>query len=304
MTEASINIKAWIEAMRLRTLPLAVAVIAMGGFVAAFNSRFSWLIFTLAVSTTLFLQILSNLANDYGDSIHGADNADRIGPKRAVQTGAISSKSMKKAIYVFGALSLLSGMALIYFGLINLGWIYIAGFLGLGIMAIAAAIKYTAGDNPYGYKGLGDLFVFVFFGLIGVGGTYFLHTHQLNWLVLLPAASMGLLSVGVLNVNNMRDHISDKKAGKNSLVVKMGFKRAKTYHSLLIIGALVSAGSYMALNYNSPWQLLFLVSVPLLVLHLIAVLNNNRPQLLDKQLKILALSTMVFCITFGIGLVV
>lgn len=296
--------KAWISAFRLRTLPLALSVIFMGTFLAAEAEQFDGLIFGLAVLTTLFLQILSNLANDYGDSIHGADSSDRKGPSRAVQTGAISSGAMLKAIYFFSTYALLSGLALIYFGLKDLEWSYNLLFLFLGIGAIAAAIKYTAGKNPYGYRGLGDIFVFLFFGPVGVVGSYFLMSKTFDWTILLPASSMGLLSVGVLNVNNMRDHISDKKAGKISLVVKMGFENAKTYHTALITLAFMSMALFVQINQLPLQAFCFLVTLPLFLRHLRFVWDVKEPEKLDKQLKVLALSTLLFCLSAGFGLLV
>lgn len=296
--------KAWISAFRLRTLPLALSVIFMGTFLAAQAKHFDVLIFSLAVLTTLFLQILSNLANDYGDTIHGADSIDRKGPSRAVQSGAISSGAMLKAIYVFSGFALFSGLTLIYFGLKGLEWSYNLFFLLLGIGAIAAAIKYTAGKNPYGYRGLGDIFVFLFFGPVGVVGAYFLMSKSFDWIVLLPAASMGLLSVGVLNVNNMRDHISDKKAGKISLVVKMGFENAKTYHTALIALAFISMAVFVQVNQLSFKAFSFLITLPLFMRHLQFVWNVQEPEKLDKQLKILALSTLLFCLSAGVGMLV
>jgi 1,4-dihydroxy-2-naphthoate octaprenyltransferase len=235
------TISNWLSAFRLRTLPLAFSCIITGSFLAALYT-FKWEITLLALLTTLFLQILSNLSNDYGDTVHGADSADRIGPKRAVQSGKISKASMKMAMIVFALLALISGLLLLYIALDNVKTILI--FLLLGLSAITAAIKYTAGKNPYGYKGLGDLFVFIFFGIVGVEGVFFLHTQAFSVNGLLPASAIGLLSVAVLNLNNMRDHVSDAKAGKNTLVVKMGFENAKRYHAALIILSFLCAHTF------------------------------------------------------------
>jgi 1,4-dihydroxy-2-naphthoate octaprenyltransferase len=221
------KVKAWISAFRLRTLPLALASIFLGSFIAAAHGAFDWLIFSLCVLTTLFLQILSNLANDYGDSIHGADGEHREGPSRAVQAGLISATQMKKAMTVFGVLSFITGVLLIYTAFQAQWWLALI-FLGLGLGAIYAAIRYTAGKNPYGYKGLGDLFVLLFFGLVGVGGSYFLYTQVLDWFILLPATGCGLLAVGVLNVNNIRDIKSDEVSGKRSIPVRIGRENAVT----------------------------------------------------------------------------
>jgi 1,4-dihydroxy-2-naphthoate octaprenyltransferase len=176
-------------------------------------------------------------------------------------------------------------------------------FFVLGVLAIGAAIKYTVGKNPYGYQGLGDLAVFLFFGLTGVAGTYYLHTAELSWIEILPAVSVGLLATGVLNLNNMRDHDNDKVSGKHSLVVLMGMKRARLYHVLLLAFAILSATAYTFLNFSSAYQLLYLITVPLLVQNARVVLITNRSSELDKELKKLALTTLLFSITFGLGLI-
>ncbi len=294
------TIKPWLSAFRLRTLPLALSTIIMGSFLAANVFAFRWPVFVLAVATTLFLQILSNLANDYGDSQHGADNAGRVGPKRAVQSGAISAADMSIAMIVFALLALGSGIALLAVAFKN--WLNILLFLGLGIGAIAAAIKYTAGKNPYGYRGMGDIFVFIFFGLVGTAGTYFLYTNHLDPLVLLPAISMGCLSTGVLNLNNLRDHINDKKAGKITMVVRLGYEKAKQYQQALIITAFAAAILFTIIRYESIWQLPFLLTAPIFLNQLRTINQTEDPALLDPQLKVLALSTLLFSVLFGAGL--
>ncbi len=297
-------VKSWVKAFRLRTLPLALSTIAMGSFLAGAEGQFSWKVFGLAALTTLLLQVLSNLANDYGDSEHGADSIHRIGPSRTVQSGEITKRQMLTAICLFTFLALVSGLTLIYVALNKMPLLHFVIFLGIGIAAIAAAIKYTAGKNPYGYRGLGDLFVFLFFGIVGVGGSYYLYAVNLIPDIILPAIAMGLLSAGVLNMNNMRDHQSDAQSGKRSLVVLMGFANARWYHTGLIVGAFAAGIVYTLLNYTGPWQWLFLLPLPLAIVNLKAVWTNKQPQLLDKQLKVVVLMTLLFCITFGIGLLV
>ena len=295
------TVSSWLSAFRLRTLPLALSSILLGCFLAYGSGFFSWPVAVLAVTTTLFLQILSNLANDYGDAASGVDGAHRVGPSRAVQAGAISAAQMKSAIYVFVGLSLVSGIGLIVAGALQVGWAAALLFFGLGIGAIAAAIKYTMGKNPYGYQGLGDLFVLIFFGWVGVLGTWYLHAHMLEWTILLPATSVGLLAVAVLNLNNMRDHQSDAKTGKHTLVVKMGFPAAKLYHLLLLDTAIVLAVVYNLLRPGSSWQWLFLILLPLWVAHLFKVMRTTEPQALDPELKKIAISALLFALTFGIG---
>jgi 1,4-dihydroxy-2-naphthoate octaprenyltransferase len=290
------------HAIRPRTLPLALSSTLLGSFVAYHNGAFDLSIGILACLTTLFLQMLSNLANDFGDSSHGVDNQARLGPARAVQSGVIGPGEMKAAIGLFVLLSLVSGASLIYLGTKGEPLIIPAVFFLLGISAVAAAIRYTVGRRPYGYIGLGDVFVFIFFGLAGVIGTYFLHTHAFNPEVLLPATAMGLLSTGVLNLNNLRDRENDRKMKKYTLVVIMGFPKARWYHLFLLAGSVVSGLLYMIINYRSPWQMLFLVTIPLLWMNFRAVFNNVMPEELDPCLKKLSLTSLLFTLAFGIGL--
>lgn len=284
------NFKAWISAARLRTLPLSVSGILMGAAFAFINAYFNFLIFILAIATTLVLQILSNFANDYGDGVKGTDNEDRVGPKRALQSGNISEKQMKSAIVFSSFIAFVLAVCLIYvsFGSDNL--IYTLAFIALGLLAIYAAIKYTVGNSAYGYRGLGDVFVFLFFGLVSVIGTYFLFSQKLDSLIIYPAIAIGLLSTAVLNLNNMRDQESDQKAGKNTLVVKLGNAKAKLYHTSMITVAFISFVIYVYLLKD--WmQYICLVGFIPLFIHLLKVRKNNNPKLLDPELKKVALST-------------
>ena len=217
----------WIGAMRPRTLPLAIACIGMGAFLAADADSFDGAIFGLSVLTTILLQILSNLANDYGDSQHGADSAERQGPARAVQSGAISPAAMRRSIILFAGLSFISGVTLLY---LALGWQWqtFLFFLGLGLLSILAAITYTASKKPYGYVGLGDLSVVIFFGLMAVLGSSYLYLGHLHVAYVLPALSCGFFATAVLNVNNIRDIESDTAAGKRSIPVRIGRPAAAT----------------------------------------------------------------------------
>lgn len=295
---------AWLAAMRPRTLPLAVASSIMGGFLAAADGRFSWPVTLLCVLTAVFLQILSNLANDYGDSVHGADHMARAGPKRAVQAGLISAGAMKRAMGLFALLSAISGLTLVIVALGVAALPLVGLFVLLGGAAIWAAISYTASSKPYGYVGLGDLFVFIFFGLVGTMGTYFLQAQTWNWLVLWPGKAVGLLSVAVLNVNNIRDIESDRQAGKLSVPVRLGARRARQYHWALLGGAVLAALLYVALTYQSPWQFLFVISLPLLWRNGTAVARTTDPLRLNPLLKQLSLSTLLFVFAFGLGQIV
>ena len=299
------SIKIWLSAFRLRTLPLAFSSIIAGSALSINDQKFDSLIFVLALLTTLFLQILSNLSNDYGDGKSGVDNSNRVGPQRAVQSGKISLKSMKIAIVVFVALSFLTGIPLIIIGTKSIGIKWLLGFLSLGILAIIAAIKYTAGKNPYGYKGWGDVFVFLFFGIVGVAGTYFLHSQTFKLSVLLVAGAIGFFSASVLNLNNLRDIHNDKACGKNTLVVKLGWKKGKVYHFFLILSGILCIylygflSSFKALNY-----LIIFPPILFLIIHLLKVYHINEPVNMDPELKKVALSTFLLSICLFVSLLV
>ena len=292
--------QAWISAARPRTLPLALSCIGMGSFLAASRNKFDGLIFLFCCLTTISLQVLSNLANDYGDSVHGADHAGREGPMRAVQSGIISSSEMKRAVAVFVVASLLCGITLL---LLAFGWDLKAllFFFSLGVLCILAAVAYTVGRRPYGYIGLGDLSVLIFFGIVGVMGSLYLFTSTVAAIDVLPALSCGLFSMAVLNVNNIRDIDADRKAGKFSLPVRMGRAAAINYHWFLLIGGMTCSLIYVAVSFQSPWQLLFLVTAPFFFRNGVAV-SSLPSAVLDPYLKQLALSTLAFVLTFGIGL--
>lgn len=296
------KLKAWIHASRLRTLPLALAGAILAGLLAFSDGHFRLSVFILSILTTLLLQILSNLANDYGDFSHGTDNDKRVGPQRAVQSGVIKPKEMKRAIYVTGLLAFHAGMFLLTASLEQVfSYVFIL-FLITGLVAIGAAIKYTVGKKPFGYKGFGDIMVFLFFGLAAVAGTYFLHGLHFNWEILLPATAIGLLSSGVLNVNNMRDIINDKNSGKLTLAVRFGENASKIYHLSLIGISLLLLILYVLMQ-NKPF-LLFSMIIPALplLLHSLSVIKNHEPKLLDPELKRLSLSTLFISLWIGIGL--
>jgi len=295
------KIKPWLSAMRLRTLPLSVSGIVIGTCLAAYNGRFDGLIFTLALLTTISLQILSNLANDYGDGVKGTDNADRVGPERAIQSGQISPEEMLEAIKknILIVIVLTVSLAYVAFGYSH--FLYALLILFLGGFSVYAAISYTMGDSPYGYRALGDVFVFVFFGFVSVLGTYLLNVKSIDHLVFLPATALGLLSVAVLNLNNMRDLDADKNVGKNTLAVKLGKQYAKVYHFILVIGAMVVALLFSLLYYVEPYNFLFLISFIPLIIHLIKIKKATIPSDYDGQLKVLALTTFLFAILLGIG---
>jgi len=285
--------KDWISAMRLRTLPLAASTV-LAGAASAFNyGTFSWLTFGLILLTTIFLQILSNLANDLGDAIKGADNENRLGPMRSIQSGAITKIQMKQMTIVFALLSFLFGLGALFSAFSSIGLASLL-FVLIGIGAIAAAMKYTLGKNPYGYSGMGDVFVFVFFGLVGVTGTDFLLTGSFHWQALLPAYTVGAFSAAVLNLNNLRDHKNDKLYGKNTIVVKLGLEKAKQFHFFLIITGMATLALFLYLSPLLIWYALLVFLIPTaLGKHLNIVRHTKDERQLDPELKTVAL------ITFG-----
>ena len=288
-------LKHWISAFRLRTLPLALSTILMGNALAINQSQFSYQIFVLCIVVTVLLQILSNLANDYGDGIKGTDNNQRLGPIRAIQSGVISEKQMKMAIIIFSILSLIFGLWLVIISLSNP--LIAIGFIALGIAAIVAAIKYTVGKKAYGYNGLGDLFVFIFFGLVGVLGTFYLQTETFSFLNILPAVAVGCFSTAVLNLNNMRDIENDKASNKNTLVVKMGLDQAKKYHLALFFWSYLALCLFVYLS-SPEMPKLYLTIATLIVMslharHLIIIKNAKTYQSFDPQLKVVALSSFL-----------
>jgi 1,4-dihydroxy-2-naphthoate octaprenyltransferase len=295
------DIKPWLSAFRLRTLPLSVSGIILGSCFAFYNGFFNWIVFLLAILTTIALQILSNLANDLGDSEKGTDNEHRVGPERAVQSGRITSDQMFEAVKMNIIIVIILAFLLVYCAFGVRHFLYAVLFLALAGISIYSAVSYTMGNSAYGYKGLGDLFVLIFFGFVSVVGTYFLHTMQLDHVLVLPALTLGLLSVGVLNLNNMRDIDSDKMSNKMTLAVKMGKKGAKIYHVILIAGAIIISLVFSILYYTSLWNFLFLVTYIPLILHLKLIIKAKQPNDFDAQLKVLALTTFVFSLLLGIG---
>ena len=303
--------KHWIEAARLRTLPLSVSGIIVGSMYALQPTEnietptdvFSWTIFGLAIVTTLGLQILSNFANDYGDGVKGTDNEDRVGPKRAIQSGVITPAAMKRAIVITSVLTLASSILLIYYSFKDTNLWYSLFYLILGVVAIISAIRYTVGNTAYGYRGFGDVFVFVFFGLVSTLGVNFLYSKQLSFNLFLPATAIGLLSAGVLNLNNMRDEASDRKSNKNTIVVQIGGAKAKKYHYFLIVTAMILVLIFAILSDYRLDQYLFLLAYIPLCKHLSTVYKNLNPKELDPELKKLALSTFALSVLLALCMV-
>ena len=295
------KLKAWFLAARLRTLPLSISGIVVGTALANAIGYHSTSVFALAILTTVAYQITSNFANDYGDGIRGTDDETRIGPKRALQSGILHKRELKRGIQVSIAISIFLSLLLIYMAF-GPNWPYSLVFLVLGLLSIWAAIKYTMGKSPYGYKGMGDFFVFVFFGLLSVLGTFFLYTKFITPVIILPAISIGLLCVGVLNLNNLRDVESDSAHGKNTLVVKMGFDWGKKYHMVLLVTAFIAFLIHGYASNTGYFTFIYLLPFVIIFVHLNKVWHVERPEKLDPELKKLALSTFFVALSFYISI--
>ncbi|EPE7491757.1 1,4-dihydroxy-2-naphthoate polyprenyltransferase [Cronobacter universalis] len=294
--------QAWLESLRPRTLPLAFSAILVGSALAAWQGYFDPVITLLALLTAGLLQILSNLANDYGDAVKGSDQPDRLGPLRGMQKGAITAPQMKRAIQFTVALICISGLALVYVACRSMA--DVLGFLALGALSILAAITYTVGTRPYGYMGLGDISVLVFFGWLSVLGSWYLQAHTLIAPVWLPATACGLLAAAVLNINNLRDIDSDRRNGKNTLAVRLGPVVARRYHVGLLVGALGCLAAFNLLWLHSPWGWLFLLATPLLARQARFVLRETEPAAMRPMLERTVKAALLVNLLFIIGLIV
>ena len=296
------KLKTWVKASRPRTVLLSFSGVMLGGFLAVkagpSTGSGTWFCLLFCALTAVLLQILSNLANDYGDFKKGTDSAKRVGPQREMQSGAITEKEMKLGLAVTAGLCLISG-ALLIFVFAKLTWQELAVFAALGIAAILAALLYTLGKRPYGYRGLGDLFCFLFFGWAAIAGTFYLVTKNFDFSVILPASAMGFLSNAVLNINNMRDYENDKASGKDSLVVKLGLEKAFVYHCLLIGGAFVCLTIYLVLHQAAWYSYLFLLLSSLFVKDLIAI-KKTKPEQFDPFLGRQVKHSFLLVLIYGI----
>lgn len=290
----------WFSTARPKTLPLALASIIIGSALAYWAGKFDLITTLLAFITTILLQVLSNFANDYGDHVKGSDTAERIGPLRAIQHGAITGEQLKIAVIVLSALSFISGAALSFYAYEGIEDLLV--FLGLGVISIVAAITYTVGKKAYGYLGLGDLFVLIFFGFVAVIGVFYLQAHSLPLIIFIPAFGCGLLSVAVLNINNLRDINQDRKAGKNTLIVRIGSKNGRIYHTILLALAVVSYLIFAILNFEHWYNYLFLLAVPLLVKHGLFVYRHQDPIEFRPILGQMAGLALITNLLFSLGI--
>ena len=298
----SVTFTTWIRAARLRTIPLSVSGILVGSAGASMKNEFDVCIFTLAMLTTVCYQLLSNFANDYGDGMKGTDNPERVGPKRIFQSDNISRLQLRQAIFVISGFAVLLTILLVYlaFGFSKTALI----FLGLGFFAVVSAIRYTVGSNAYGYRGLGDLFVFLFFGFVSVLGSHYLYTLELDLSLIFPATSIGLLSVGVLNINNMRDRVNDKQYGKTTIAVLLGTKKAAIYQLLLVVIPVVLTVVYGLIYHAINFVIMSAIMIIPIYLHLMVVFKKQNEKNLDPELKKIALMTFFYAISFSSLLIV
>ena len=298
------QLKVWLKAVRLRTLPLSVSGILIGNSLCFQHPEFSGILFVLMLFTAISFQIISNFANDYGDGVKGTDNDNRLGPKRVLQQGLLSREILKKGIIIISLISLLLAFVLIFLAFGSNSWYYILIFIGLSFASVWAAIFYTVGNKAYGYYGFGDLFVFLFFGGVSVLGAYFIQLKTFSYPAILLSLVVGFLSVGVLNLNNMRDIDNDAFVGKRTLVVIMGAAIAKKYHLfLLIVSVSILVYVFSSVSIRFFW-IPYLAIIPLMV-HFISVLKNSEPKFFDHELKKLSLSifllSLLIFLSFYLG---
>ncbi|WP_386688407.1 1,4-dihydroxy-2-naphthoate polyprenyltransferase [Lonepinella sp. MS14437] len=295
------TIKTWLDTARPKTLPLAVAIILTGSALAQWHGTFSWSVTLLCLLTATLLQIVSNFANDYGDYQKGSDTTERIGPLRGIQQGKMTANQLRNGLIVISIASFISGASLIALAYETTQ--DLIAFAILGILAILAAITYTVGKKPYGYLGLGDISVFLFFGLLAVCGTYYLQAHSLDWSIFLPAAACGFLSTAVLNINNLRDIEQDRKAGKNTLIVRIGAENGRIYHWLLLLGA-VLCYTIFALLHKPLLLIIIAVIAVLLAKHAYFVYQQKDPMALRPMLGKMSMLALLSTILFSLGLLI
>ena len=294
------TLKACLRSMRLRTLPLSLAGIVLGELLAAKICDYDVLTVVLLALTTVCLQILSNLSNELGDTLSGTDRSDRQGIHYSIQDGEMTVPEMKRLIGCFAVLSCLVGFAMVWRAFGTVLSPLPAAFLALGAAAVWAAMHYTLGKHPYGYRGLGDVFVFIFFGLATVCGGYFLTCLAWDWSILLPASAIGCFSVAVLNVNNIRDMKSDAET-RTTVALKLGLRRARIYQTVLIAAGWVLMTVYAVQNAQGWVSFMYVVSLPGFLTHLRGVWTRED-RALDPMLPLLVVSTFTFALFAGITL--
>jgi 1,4-dihydroxy-2-naphthoate polyprenyltransferase len=284
----------WLMAARPRTLPAAVAPVLVGTALAATEDTFKVLTFLAALLGALFIQVGTNLSNDYSDARRGADTEDRLGPVRVTAGGLVPPRQVLVATYVAFALAVLAGSYLIA----TAGW----ELLLVGAASILAGVLYTGGPRPYGYEGLGEVFVFLFFGVVAVAGSYYAQGERLEWQALVLAVPVGLLASAILVVNNVRDLETDRRAGKRTLAVRMGRERTRVLYVVMVAGAFVTAQLPWVLDSLSPWLLLSLLAVPLAVPVIRTVRTRTDGPALNGALGGTGKLQLAFCLLLSAGI--
>ena len=297
------KILATIKSLRLRTLPLSLAGVVLGVTLSAGDYKVSIWTALLVFLTTVLLQVLSNMSNELGDTLNGTDTEDRQGPDYGLNDGVLGIGDMKKIISWIVTLCALSGMTMIWVSFGSLFCFKSCILLVLGAAAIIGAMRYTLGKNPYGYRGLGDVYVFIFFGLVSVLGAYFVAAHTIpDWKLVLPAAAIGFFSVGVLNVNNIRDMKTDAP-NRVTVAIKLGVHKARIYQTVLICLGWILMLLFAAIYKPSPWHFIFVVTLPLYVRHLMGVWTKTE-RALDPMLPLLVISTFVLALLAGLSFMI
>lgn len=289
--------------MRLRTLPLSLSGVSLGLMLAAADYRVGWGTAVWTLLTTVCLQILSNICNELGDTLNGVDRAERKGPKYSLAEGGMTVREMKWFIAATVICCIACGLCMIRSSFGTLLALEPVCLMMLGAAAISGAMKYTLGRNPYGYRGLGDVYVFLFFGIVAVLGSYFVAARTIpSWILLLPACGIGMLSIGVLNVNNMRDMNSDEGI-RITIPLRIGLRNARIYQTILVCGGIVCITVYSLLRFPDPWHYLYLVTLPLFVIHLRGIWTR-QDEALDPMLPLLVISTFALSLLAGAGYLV
>lgn len=291
--------KGVIRSMRLRTLPLSTAGILLGILLACAEHSVPWYVILLTILTTISLQILSNMSNELGDWLSGVDGTGREGPKYGIEGGGLTEDEMRSCIRITVLVCCILGLAMIRSSFGTILCMESEILVVLGAAAIWAAMHYTLGNKPYGYRGFGDIFVFIFFGLVPVAGGYFVCSHVIDFRTLIPGAAIGLFSVGVLNVNNIRDMKSD--AGTRITVpLRLGEHKAKIYHTVLITGGWTLMMLYTVIFTHGWLPFLYIITLPLYIKHLSGVWKLSGRGL-DPMLPMLVISTFIFSLLAGAG---
>jgi 1,4-dihydroxy-2-naphthoate octaprenyltransferase len=288
------GVRIWLMAARIRTLPAAIAPVLVGTALAGWQHIFHPLRFVAALIGAIFIQVGTNLSNDYSDARRGADAEDRLGPVRVTAGGLVPPRQVLIATYVSFGVAVLAGVYLV----VVAGW----QLLLVGAASILAGVLYTGGPKPYGYEGLGELFVFLFFGIVAVAGSYFVQVKHLDWKAFALAVPVGLLASAILVVNNFRDIDSDRRAGKRTLAVRMGRDKTRTMFAVIVYVAFLLAPVTWVFGPMKPWLLLPWLTLPLAAQIVREVRNRTDGPSLNQALAHTGMLQLAFCTLLSAGL--